>query len=130
MLSVVYSAADVFVIPSIQEAFGQTALEAMACGTPVIGSEVGGIPEIVRPGVTGYLVPPLNPVKLREALISFGGNPMKRAEISNNCRRIAVQEYNLEVQAQLYVKLYEEILRGRGAAGNGCSAAIGPGVAT
>src|SRR5690606_19576207 len=52
-----YSAADVFVIPSLAEAFGQTALEAMACGTPVIGFETGGIPDMVRPGDTGLLVP-------------------------------------------------------------------------
>lgn len=113
MLSMLYSAADVFVIPSVQEAFGQTALEAMACGTPVIGSNVGGIPEVVCHGVTGYLVPPLAPLKLREALTSLLGDPIKRAEMSNSCRQIVVQEYNLEVQARNYVKLYEEILWGR-----------------
>ena len=60
-LSLLYSAADVFVIPSVQEAFGQTALEAMACGTPVVGSAVGGIPEIVQDDVTGCLVPASSP---------------------------------------------------------------------
>ncbi len=130
MLSVLYSAADVFVIPSVQEAFGQTALEAMACGTPVIGSDVGGIPELVRHGVTGYLVPPLDPLKLREALIGLMGDPIKRAEMSNSCRQLVVQEYNLEVQARNYVKLYEEILRGRGGDPSRNSAPVGRRVAT
>ena len=54
----VYSAADVFVMPSSQEAFGLTALEATACGTPVIGFAVGGLLDILRPGINGLLVPP------------------------------------------------------------------------
>ena len=56
-LAGVYSAADVFVIPSLQESFGQTVIESMACGTPVVGFDTGGIPDMVRPGVTGYLAP-------------------------------------------------------------------------
>ena len=51
LLSMVYSAADVFVMPSAQEAFGLTALEATACGTPVVGFAVGGLLDIIRPGI-------------------------------------------------------------------------------
>src|SRR6185369_3871237 len=50
MLSTIYSAADVFVIPSLQESFGQTVIESLACGTPVVGFAAGGIPDMVRPG--------------------------------------------------------------------------------
>jgi glycosyltransferase involved in cell wall biosynthesis len=113
LLSVLYSAADVFVIPSTQEAFGQTALEAMACGTPVIGSEVGGIAEIVRHGVTGYLVPALDSSKLSEVLISLLYDPNRRTEMSDNCRHMVLAEHTLEMQARRYSQLYEIMLGNR-----------------
>jgi glycosyltransferase involved in cell wall biosynthesis len=108
-LSLLYSAADVFVIPSVQEAFGQTALEAMACGTPVVGSAVGGIPEFVQNDVTGYLVPALAPGALREAVLKLLQNSEKRAEMSANCRRSVLENYTLEVQARRYETIYHEI---------------------
>lgn len=117
LLSVLYSAADVFVIPSVQEAFGQTAMEAMACGTPVIGSEVGGIPEIVRHGVTGLLVPACDSSKLSEALTALLQDPIRRAEMSNNCRRMVLAEHTLEIQARRYLQLYEAMLGDRRAGG-------------
>jgi glycosyltransferase involved in cell wall biosynthesis len=109
LLSLVYSAADVFVCPSLQEAFGQTALEAMACGTPVVGFAVGGIPDIVRHGVSGLLVPPQDVVALRAAIVDLLRDAAGRAEMSVNCRRIAVEEYTLEAQARRYIELYERV---------------------
>ena len=110
-LSLLYSAADVFVIPSIQEAFGQTALEAMACGTPVIGSAVGGIPEIVADNVTGYLVPPSSPEALRHAIVKLLSDPEKRAEMSANCRRVVLEGHTLEAQARSYEGVYRKMVR-------------------
>jgi glycosyltransferase involved in cell wall biosynthesis len=69
LLSLAYSAADLFVIPALQEVCPQTALEAIACGTPVVGFDVGGIPDIVRPGIPGLIVPPRNVAVLRAAII-------------------------------------------------------------
>ena len=57
LLSAVYSAADVYTIASLQEVFGQTVIESLACGTPVAGFASGGIVDMVRPGVTGTLAP-------------------------------------------------------------------------
>lgn len=112
-LSILYSAADVFVIPSVQEAFGQTALEAMACGTPVVDSAVGGIPEIVQDDVTGYLVPALSAGALSEAILRLLKDPEKRAGMSEQCRRLVLENHTLEVQARRYETLYHEIGAGK-----------------
>jgi glycosyltransferase involved in cell wall biosynthesis len=63
-----YGAADVFATTPWYEPFGITPLESMACGTPVLGSRVGGIPYTVRDGVTGWLVPPRDPVAIADRL--------------------------------------------------------------
>jgi glycosyltransferase involved in cell wall biosynthesis len=110
LLSLVYSAADVFVMPSRQESFGQTAIEALACGIPVVGFAIGGIPDIVRPGVTGLLVPAGDVAALRSAIAQLLQDQTLRDEMSANCRRIAVEEYTLEVQARRYLELYETLL--------------------
>ena len=70
-----YSAADVFATTPWYEPFGITPLEAMACGTPVVGSAVGGIQYSVVDGVTGYLVPPNDPAALAERLAHLQANP-------------------------------------------------------
>jgi len=111
-LSTIYSAADVFVIPSLQESFGQTVTESMSCGTPVVGFDVGGIPDMVRPNISGALAPVGDSAGLRDAILGLLNNPQLRQEMSENCRRIAVQEYSLQTQAQNYVRYYESILAG------------------
>jgi len=112
LLSFAYSAADMFVLPSRQDNFPSTVLEAMACGTPVLGSAVGGVIDLVRPGVTGSLFPPQDAAALRSVIYSMCQDAAKRAEIGANCRRIAVEEYSLEVQAKNHVELYSSILAG------------------
>lgn len=112
MLSIIYSAADVFVIPSLQESFGQTVTESMACGTPVVGFDTGGIPDMVRPGITGCLAPVADAAALREGIRTVLRDPQHWLELSANCRRIAVEEYSLELQAKNYAGHYEKILAG------------------
>ena len=73
-----YSAADVFVIPSYYESFGLAALEAMACGTPVVASRVGGLKTFVRHGETGYLVPWRCPEPFAQSLEVLLANPALR----------------------------------------------------
>lgn len=112
LLAMAYSAADVFVIPSLQESFGQTVIESLACGTPVIGFDTGGIPDMVRPGQTGWLVPTGDVPALRETIVRALTDSEGRARMAAECRRVAVEEYSLEVQAPKYVRLYEAILAG------------------
>lgn len=109
-LSLIYSAADVYVIPSLQDNLPNTVLEALACGVPVASFEVGGIPDMVRPEVTGLLAAPENARALADVIITLLKNEGTRAEMSSNCRRIAKQEYSLEVQAKAYVDIYENLV--------------------
>lgn len=109
-LSVLYSMADVFIIPSLQEAFGQTAIEAMACGTPVVGFNAGGIPDMVRPGETGWLAETGNVRSLRQAIESALENEGERRRMGQRCREVVEEEYTLERQARQYKSLYESIL--------------------
>jgi len=110
MLSTIYSAADVFVIPSLQESFGQTVIESLACGTPVVGFASGGIVDMVRPGLTGWLAETGNTDALREAIATALVDDRARVNMSANCRRTAVEEYSMEVQSRAYLKLYETLV--------------------
>lgn len=113
-LSVIYSAADVFVIPSRQDNLPATALEAMACGTPVVGSTVGGIPEMVRPGETGFLAADGDPGELRDGILRVLRDPEERDALSRRCRERALREHGLERQARRYASLYRALLDGEG----------------
>jgi glycosyltransferase involved in cell wall biosynthesis len=110
MLSTIYSAADVFVIPSLQESFGQTVIESLACGTPVVGFASGGIVDMVRPGQTGWLAETGNTNSLRDAIVAALSDDQARARMSHNCRRVALEEYSIETQASAYLKLYETLI--------------------
>ncbi len=78
-----YRGIDVVAVPSHFEIFGMSALEAMACGTPVVGSNIGGLKEIVEDGVTGFLVPPGNPEILASKLLVLANTSEKRTYENN-----------------------------------------------
>ncbi|GAP63199.1 D-inositol-3-phosphate glycosyltransferase [Ardenticatena maritima] len=79
-----YSAAEMVVMPSHYESFGMVALEAMACGTPVIASDVGGLTYTVQDGVTGYLVPPRRPDILADRILELLNDVERRREMGRN----------------------------------------------
>jgi glycosyltransferase involved in cell wall biosynthesis len=108
-LALVYSAADLFVIPSLQDNMPGTVLEALACGTPVVGFDTGGISELVRPGQTGWLAPVGDVDALRAAIQRLLDNPDERLYMSRRCRSIAVAEYRQDIQAQRYLELYHQV---------------------
>ncbi len=110
LLSNIYSAADVFVIPSLQDNLPNTVLESMACATPVVGFEVGGIPDMVQHGTTGLLAKPHDAQALAHAINELLKNPQRRSLLSANCRRVAVHRYSLARQATRYYQLYKQLL--------------------
>ncbi|HEX7621642.1 MAG TPA: glycosyltransferase [Anaerolineales bacterium] len=104
-----YSAAEVVVMPSYYESFGMVALEAMACGTPVIASQVGGLAFLVQDGVTGYTVPTEDHIALCERLTSLLGDETLRRKMGNNAVENA-QNYIWEKIASQIVQVYNELI--------------------
>ncbi len=102
-----YSAAEVVVVPSRYESFGLAALEAMACGTPVIASEVGGLAYLVQDGITGFHVPDQEPEELAEQICLLLSNEALRREMSDNAVR-AAQRYAWPLIATQIEALYRE----------------------
>jgi glycosyltransferase involved in cell wall biosynthesis len=113
ILSIIYSAADVFVIPSRQDNLPLTALEALACGTPVIGFRTGGVSEIVRPGITGLLAEPKNARDLRDCIAKLLVDSSLRNAMAVNCRQVAIEDYSINLQAIRYSDLYRDLMHSR-----------------
>lgn len=88
------AAFDVLVVPSIEEPLGLVALESLAAGTPVIASQIGGLPEIVRPGENGMLVPPKDPSRLARAIIDMAQSRTKRERLGENGRLMVQREFD------------------------------------
>ncbi len=107
-----YSAAEVVVMPSHYESFGMVALEAMACGTPVIASDVGGLGFLVQDGVTGFTVPNGEPDLLCDRLNLLLGDSDLRAKMGRSAAEYA-QDYSWERIARRIMDIYEELLRVR-----------------
>jgi glycosyltransferase involved in cell wall biosynthesis len=106
-----YNASDVFVMPSLEEAFGQTGLESLACGTPVLGSRTGGIVDFVIAGETGLQFPPGDAGELRAALEWCRTNKEAVRNMGKRGRQLIVEHFTLAHQAQAYTALYTEITK-------------------
>ncbi|MGD8766117.1 MAG: glycosyltransferase, partial [Desulfobacteraceae bacterium] len=109
-LAYVYSAADVFVIPSLEDNLPNTVVESMACGTPVVGFDVGGIPDMIDHRKNGFLARPGDVGSLIEGIDWAIFSSDRGGNISALCRQKAVTKYPLEGQAMAYQKLYEQIM--------------------
>ena len=108
IMSLCYNAADLFIIPSLMDNLPNTVLESLMCGTPVVGFRIGGIPDMVIDGQNGQLVDELSPVALANTISHVLNNLKKfdRDTISSN----AISKYSLNIQAENYLELFEEIL--------------------
>jgi glycosyltransferase involved in cell wall biosynthesis len=107
-LAQVYAASDAFILPSKEDNLPNTMLEAMCCGTPVIGFNVGGLPEVITPGENGLLAQAENPRDLAEAILAFSSNPDLRRKLGDNCANQIPARFNLRRQAEQYIQLYQE----------------------
>jgi glycosyltransferase involved in cell wall biosynthesis len=106
-----YKAADIFCLPSIMstESFGIVNLEALACGLPIVASAIGGIPDIVKDGVNGLLVPPKNPGALADAITYLLKNEDVRRKMGKKGREM-VKKYSWEEIAGRIEKIYKELI--------------------
>jgi N-acetyl-alpha-D-glucosaminyl L-malate synthase BshA len=104
------SAADLFLLPSAQESFGLSALEAMACEVPVIASHVGGLPEVVTDGVTGYLRPPDDTAGMAEAAVMLLRDPVKRRAMGRAAADAVKARFQHDAIVPLYERFYEEVI--------------------
>jgi N-acetyl-alpha-D-glucosaminyl L-malate synthase BshA len=105
----ILSIADVFVMPSGSETFGLAALEAMACGVPVVASEIGGLPELVVDGETGYLCPLGDLDAFTERAARLLGNAEHQQEMAAAARRRAVEVFDIDKVVPRYEDYYERV---------------------
>ncbi len=107
-LAKVYSAADGFLLPSREENLPNTMLEAMACATPVLSFEIGGIPDMVKNGETGFMAPPFDSQKFGEQILKLAF-AADRDQMGRACRSLIEKEFKLQDQAQKYLGLFEDL---------------------
>jgi len=108
-LKSLYCQARVFVMPSLMEAFGVAFLEAMACGTPVVATRVGGIPEFIEHGNNGWLVEPGNSEELANALLYILGDVKLAAHLGKQ-GRITAQRFGIEQMIECTCQVYKSLL--------------------
>jgi glycosyltransferase involved in cell wall biosynthesis len=106
----IYRAADLLINPSLSESFGITVTEAMASGTPVIGTLIGGMKETIVDGVTGHLVPPANPRALADAIVKIVRSSETSKAMGDAGRRRVVEMYDWTIVVERLLKYYGALL--------------------
>jgi glycosyltransferase involved in cell wall biosynthesis len=104
-------ATDVFVLPSLREAFGLSVVEAMASGVPVVATETSGTKDIIENGKSGLLVPPGDSVSLEQAIHTLLNNPGQRADLAKNGLERAKTLFTAERMAKTTADVYETVLK-------------------
>jgi glycosyltransferase involved in cell wall biosynthesis len=108
--ALVYSAVDAFLCTTLADGQPQTALESLACGTPLIAFDLGPMPDLAIPGKTGYLARKPTAEELMQAINEFLDEPHPRERLRENCRREALDKYDLGKQTERYIELYQSLL--------------------
>jgi glycosyltransferase involved in cell wall biosynthesis len=106
------AACDIFVLPSYSEGMPMAVLEAMSSGLPVIGTSVGGMPEVVEHGTTGTLIEPGRPDALADTIIDLAADPDRCFRFGNAGRRRIESQFSLQTMLGNYKNLYHEVLVG------------------
>jgi len=107
----ILSSSDLFLIPSQSESFGLAALEAMACGLPVISSSVGGLPELVRHNETGFIAEIGDIDRMAKYALELLTNEKKYNLFAENSRQRAVEKFDKSIVVPLYEAYYEQVLK-------------------
>ena len=108
-LVLAYSAADVFVLPTMQDNLPYTVIEAMSCGTPCVSFAVGGLPEMIEHNVNGYLARPYDCEDLANGMRIILEDDRLHSTMSQECRQKALTKYDVNIQVKSYLKLFEEL---------------------
>lgn len=109
-LALVYAAADAFIAPSLQDNLPNTVMEAIACGTPCVAFNLGGMPDMIEHERNGYLAQPYEVDDLVEGITWVLGNEERHLKLCDRARQKAEQEFTLEMQANKYLQLYQEMM--------------------
>jgi len=104
------SIADVFLMPSSSESFGLAALEAMSCGVPCVTSDAGGLKEVNKPGVSGYIAPVGDVKKMSGYVMEIIKNRTLKKSMSENARTYALKNFHVNTIIPQYLDLYREVL--------------------
>jgi glycosyltransferase involved in cell wall biosynthesis len=107
-----FAAADLFVAPSLADNLPLTLVEALACATPIVAFESGGVPEVVRHMETGYLARSKDAEDLAQGIKILLRDEDLRRQMGQRGREIAEAEHSLEIQGRRYVNIYEDVLKG------------------
>jgi len=109
-LALVYAAADVMIVPSVQEAFGQTASESQSCGTPVLAFRGTGVQDVVEHEHSGYLATPFEVEDLAKGIVWVLEDQERHQKLQVYARQMTLKRFTAEIQAQRYLELYQELL--------------------
>ena len=107
------SVADAFLLPSAQESFGLAALEAMACGVPVVASRVGGLPEVIDHGLTGYLHPPDALDDMADSAVALLTDEARRKAMGKEATSRVHEKYCEERILPMYEECYRRLIEAK-----------------
>ncbi len=107
---------DCFVLPSLAEGISNTILEAMACGLPVIATDVGGNADLVAAGASGAIIPAADPEAMAQAIVRFAAAPESARAMGREGRRLVEEKFSMQAMVTAYQGTYDKLLHRSGAA--------------
>ncbi|MCJ7500173.1 glycosyltransferase family 4 protein, partial [bacterium] len=102
---------DLVIHPALMEGLGVSLLQAASAGVPIVGTRVGGIPEIVRDGVNGYLVPPSDTPAVTQATLKVLGDPDHGRQLGRNSKKIVSENFSIDAMVEGNLSIYREVLK-------------------
>ncbi|MDB9446459.1 glycosyltransferase [Anabaena sp. CS-542/02] len=106
-----FSAADLFIFPTRADNLSLVLQDSMACGTPMVSFKIGGVPDLVCPGITGYLAQPENTQDFSDRIFQLLKDDQLRKTMSENCRAIAINENYLDLQVTRYIEPDQQVYK-------------------